>query len=135
MLTCVAVYHARRYNTSTAGGCAGAPCSHLCLAVPGGRRCACPDAGAPPPKGIAHEQACDAGRYHPPVFTFKNTYISSRNPYLKEKKIRLFTAHDTVFDCTDKRGVPLRSRRGRRLTIPNVNVRRPNADFQPANIF
>ncbi|XP_063382257.1 low-density lipoprotein receptor-related protein 2 isoform X1 [Cydia fagiglandana] len=56
----VKVYHPRRYNTSVTSGCSSNPCSHLCLAVPGGRRCACPDSAAPKPKGIAQEQACDA---------------------------------------------------------------------------
>ncbi|CAH0730104.1 unnamed protein product, partial [Brenthis ino] len=57
----VKVYHPLRYNTSllARSGCARAPCSHLCLAVPGGRRCACPDL-LPPPKRVAHELACDA---------------------------------------------------------------------------
>ncbi|XP_028162100.1 low-density lipoprotein receptor-related protein 2-like [Ostrinia furnacalis] len=56
----VKVYHPRRYNTSAGGGaCARAVCSHLCLAVPGGRRCSCPDA-APQPKRAAQDVACDA---------------------------------------------------------------------------
>ncbi|XP_045450693.1 low-density lipoprotein receptor-related protein 2 [Melitaea cinxia] len=54
----VKVYHPLRYNSSR-GGCSRAPCSHLCLAVPGGRRCACPDA-LTPPKRATHELACDA---------------------------------------------------------------------------
>ncbi|CAH2090680.1 unnamed protein product [Euphydryas editha] len=54
----VKVYHPLRYNVSR-GGCARSPCTHLCLAVPAGRRCACPDA-LTPPKRAAHELACDA---------------------------------------------------------------------------
>lgn len=61
----VPVYHPRRYNTSAAslggGGCAQAPCSHLCLSVPGGRRCACPDRGLDDKR--TSERACDAGQY------------------------------------------------------------------------
>lgn len=57
-----AVYHPLRYNASLAGSrgaCSRAACSHLCLLVPAGHRCACPDQ-QPPPKRAAHELACDA---------------------------------------------------------------------------
>lgn len=37
------VYHDLRYNTSLNNPCFKNPCSHLCLLVPGGRRCSCPD--------------------------------------------------------------------------------------------
>ncbi|KAJ0178036.1 hypothetical protein K1T71_005859 [Dendrolimus kikuchii] len=55
----VKVYHPRRYNTTVRSSCARSACSHLCLSVPGGRRCACPDQQAPP-KRITQELACDA---------------------------------------------------------------------------
>lgn len=40
---CVSVYHPGRYNTSVGDRCSGSACSHLCLLVPGGRICACPE--------------------------------------------------------------------------------------------
>ncbi|XP_026327983.1 low-density lipoprotein receptor-related protein 2 isoform X3 [Hyposmocoma kahamanoa] len=58
----VKVYHPLRYNASlagTRGACSRAACSHLCLLVPAGHRCACPDQ-QPPPKRVMHELACDA---------------------------------------------------------------------------
>nr|XP_049706722.1 low-density lipoprotein receptor-related protein 2 isoform X3 [Helicoverpa armigera] len=55
----VKVYHPRRYNASGSGECSRAACSHLCLRVPGGRRCVCPEL-QPPPKRLAHERQCDA---------------------------------------------------------------------------
>ncbi|XP_044762088.1 low-density lipoprotein receptor-related protein 2 [Coccinella septempunctata] len=39
----VKVYNRLRYNTSITNHCSHNACSHLCLLVPGGRRCACPD--------------------------------------------------------------------------------------------
>ncbi|XP_037294723.1 LOW QUALITY PROTEIN: low-density lipoprotein receptor-related protein 2 [Manduca sexta] len=59
----VKVYHPLRYNTSAGAACARSPCSHLCLVVPGGRRCACPDQQQPP-KRITMELACDAAVEH-----------------------------------------------------------------------
>lgn len=55
----VKVYHPLRYNMSVRSECTRAPCSHLCLGVPGGRRCVCPDQQAPP-KRITQELTCDA---------------------------------------------------------------------------
>ncbi|XP_045536115.1 low-density lipoprotein receptor-related protein 2 [Papilio machaon] len=57
----VKVYHPRRYNATGLRGaaCARLPCSHLCLAVPAGRRCACPDQ-LQPPKRATQLLACDA---------------------------------------------------------------------------
>jgi low density lipoprotein-related protein 2 len=37
------VYHVQRYNTTVSNPCYSSPCTHLCLIVPGGHRCACPD--------------------------------------------------------------------------------------------
>lgn len=56
--TAVKVYHPLRYNTSGTSGCVLAPCTHLCLGVPAGRRCMCPD-GVQPHKHM-HELQCDA---------------------------------------------------------------------------
>ncbi|XP_063240571.1 low-density lipoprotein receptor-related protein 2 [Bacillus rossius redtenbacheri] len=39
----VKVYHKLRYNTTLSNACAGSRCTHLCLLVPGGHRCKCPD--------------------------------------------------------------------------------------------
>ncbi|CAK1544808.1 unnamed protein product [Leptosia nina] len=57
----VKVYHPARYNTSLAerAACSKTPCSHLCLAVPAGHRCACPDQQYAP-KRATHEVPCDA---------------------------------------------------------------------------
>ncbi|XP_059057986.1 low-density lipoprotein receptor-related protein 2 [Achroia grisella] len=54
----VKVVHPRRAAPAESSG-ACAACSHLCLGVPGGRRCACPDL-LPPPKRAALDRACDA---------------------------------------------------------------------------
>ncbi|VVD04124.1 unnamed protein product [Leptidea sinapis] len=59
----VKVYHPRRYNTTAGSRAAGAecarePCSRLCLAVPAGHRCACPDQQYAP-KRAGHDQLCD----------------------------------------------------------------------------
>lgn len=45
--------------------CDKSPCSHLCLLVPGGRRCACPDGAtqAPLPRRSTQDIVCDAGIY------------------------------------------------------------------------
>ncbi|GBP08672.1 Low-density lipoprotein receptor-related protein 2 [Eumeta japonica] len=55
----VKVYHPLRYNRTVSEMCARAACSHLCLAVPGGRRCACPDGQASSKRAI-QEVICDA---------------------------------------------------------------------------
>ncbi|XP_066998103.2 low-density lipoprotein receptor-related protein 2 [Anabrus simplex] len=39
----VKVYHPLRYNTSYPDPCHNNPCTHLCVAIPGGHRCLCPD--------------------------------------------------------------------------------------------
>lgn len=60
----ITVYHAARYNTSLHNPCHSSACSHLCLLVPGGRRCACPDNTAQPPSHrTTAEVICDAGMY------------------------------------------------------------------------
>ena len=39
----VKVYHQLRYNLSLHDPCFSAVCSHLCVSVPGGHKCLCPD--------------------------------------------------------------------------------------------
>ncbi|XP_060535234.1 low-density lipoprotein receptor-related protein 2 [Cylas formicarius] len=56
----VKVLHESRYNTSLPNPCASNQCSHLCLAVPNGHRCACPDSQATPSHKSKAEIVCDA---------------------------------------------------------------------------
>ena len=37
------MYHPLRYNNTVSNPCSKSECSHLCLLVPGGHRCSCPD--------------------------------------------------------------------------------------------
>ncbi|KAF5276464.1 hypothetical protein FQA39_LY06533 [Lamprigera yunnana] len=60
----VKVYHNLRYNTSISNQCRNNECSHLCLLVPGGHRCTCPDATAPGQKAKS-EITCDAASERP----------------------------------------------------------------------
>lgn len=57
------VYHENRYNTSLKNPCFKSACSHLCLLVPGGRRCACPDNSVQPSHRSTAEVVCDAGEF------------------------------------------------------------------------
>lgn len=52
-------YHKSRYNTSMSNPCVKSRCSHLCLTVPGGFVCACPDNTIIKPG--ANNIFCDAG--------------------------------------------------------------------------
>lgn len=54
------VYHELRYNTTLNNPCYRNPCSHLCLLVPGGRRCSCPDNTVPTSHRSTAEVVCDA---------------------------------------------------------------------------
>lgn len=54
------VYHPKRYNTTLDNKCAKSPCSHLCLLVPGGHHCACPDNTTPISHRSTVEVVCDA---------------------------------------------------------------------------
>lgn len=45
--TDVKIYQEMKYNTSLKNPCQSAPCTHLCLLVPKGYRCACPDGQGP----------------------------------------------------------------------------------------
>lgn len=60
------VYHDLRYNTSLNNPCRNNECSHLCLLVPGGHRCTCPDQAS---SSSAHrskaEITCDAAAERP----------------------------------------------------------------------
>ncbi|XP_065212523.1 low-density lipoprotein receptor-related protein 2 isoform X2 [Planococcus citri] len=59
----VKAYHASKYNTSLSNPCKNSPCSHLCLIIPGGMSCACPD-NSKPRTGIS-EVFCDAASEQP----------------------------------------------------------------------
>lgn len=62
----IRVYHDARYNTSLKNPCFKSGCSHLCLLVPGGRRCACPDNSAPMTSHRSTvEVVCDAAAERP----------------------------------------------------------------------
>ncbi|CAA9998004.1 unnamed protein product [Nesidiocoris tenuis] len=60
--TGVKVYHKNKYNTSLANPCAHRPCSHLCLIIPGGSRCSCPDSSSP---RMTASQICDTATEDP----------------------------------------------------------------------
>lgn len=55
--TGVRIYHRARYNTSLSDPCYKNPCSHLCLIIPGGHRCSCPDSQS---SRIISDINCDA---------------------------------------------------------------------------
>lgn len=62
----IKVYHEKRYNTSMRNPCYDSSCSHLCLLVPGGHRCACPDSSGPLPSHRSRaEVICDAAAERP----------------------------------------------------------------------
>ncbi|XP_035827354.1 low-density lipoprotein receptor-related protein 2 [Aplysia californica] len=56
----VKVLHINRYNISIKSECRNMECSHLCLVIPGGAKCACPE-GAGFVQGTG-ETVCDAAR-------------------------------------------------------------------------
>ncbi|XP_043497943.1 low-density lipoprotein receptor-related protein 2 isoform X2 [Polistes fuscatus] len=51
------IYHQLRYNTTLRDPCFNNQCTHLCVAVPNGHRCLCPDNVGP---HISSERHCDA---------------------------------------------------------------------------
>ncbi|XP_046609747.1 low-density lipoprotein receptor-related protein 2 isoform X1 [Neodiprion virginianus] len=55
----IKVHHPLRYNISLRDPCHTEPCTHLCLAIPAGHRCLCPDS-AGPRQPHASERVCDA---------------------------------------------------------------------------
>ncbi|XP_059178824.1 low-density lipoprotein receptor-related protein 2-like isoform X2 [Physella acuta] len=57
------VFHINRYNISIKSGCKNLTCSHLCLTVPGGARCACPEGTSFLPD--TNDTACDAAFTEP----------------------------------------------------------------------
>jgi low density lipoprotein-related protein 2 len=57
------VYHMQRYNTTVSNPCHNSACTHLCLIVPGGHRCACPDNSNLHNSGS--EVTCDAAAERP----------------------------------------------------------------------
>ncbi|XP_041779439.1 low-density lipoprotein receptor-related protein 2 [Anopheles merus] len=61
----IKVYHELRYNTTLNNPCYRNPCSHLCLLVPGGRRCSCPDNTVPTSHRSTAEVVCDAPAERP----------------------------------------------------------------------
>ncbi|KAF2897473.1 hypothetical protein ILUMI_08703 [Ignelater luminosus] len=60
----VKVYHNLRYNTSINNPCRNNECSHLCLLVPGGHRCTCPDSLIPSQRSKS-DITCDAASERP----------------------------------------------------------------------
>ncbi len=56
----VKVYHSMRYNTTLRDPCHSVECSHLCVAVPRGHRCLCPDRPTIKLPLIENEVVCDA---------------------------------------------------------------------------
>ncbi|XP_022241765.1 low-density lipoprotein receptor-related protein 2-like [Limulus polyphemus] len=60
--TGVKIYHQQKYNTSVVNRCMNTGCSHLCLLIPRGYRCACPDGSKL--QNIKHV-ACNAAKEIP----------------------------------------------------------------------
>lgn len=54
------VLHDLKYNTTLPNSCRGNQCSHLCLIVPNGHRCSCPDSSVMPAHKTKAEIICDA---------------------------------------------------------------------------
>lgn len=61
----VKVYHSLRYNTSATNPCRNNDCSHLCLLVPAGYKCSCPDTGSAYAYRTKAEINCDAPSERP----------------------------------------------------------------------
>ncbi|XP_066588132.1 low-density lipoprotein receptor-related protein 2 isoform X2 [Prorops nasuta] len=59
------VYHQLRYNTTLRDRCYNDQCSHLCVPVPGGHRCLCPDSVGPQQPVHYNERQCDATSERP----------------------------------------------------------------------
>ncbi|KYB24723.1 Low-density lipoprotein receptor-related protein 2-like protein, partial [Tribolium castaneum] len=58
-------YHELRYNKSLTSPCHDNECTHLCLLVPGGHRCSCPDSAVPSSHRTKAEIKCDAAQERP----------------------------------------------------------------------
>lgn len=75
----VKIYHENRYNTSLKNPCFKSTCSHLCLLVPGGWRCACPDNSVQPQNHRSTaEVICDAGEF---LFFYFLNQVSNQEIY------------------------------------------------------
>lgn len=61
----VKVYHELRYNTTINNPCRESDCSHLCLLVPAGYRCSCPDMALSTAYRTKAEITCDAPSERP----------------------------------------------------------------------
>ncbi|KAF7989294.1 hypothetical protein HCN44_007968 [Aphidius gifuensis] len=60
----IKIYHQLRYNTTIRNSCYNSQCSHLCVAVPAGSKCLCPDSAGP--RSLqASERICDASVERP----------------------------------------------------------------------
>ena len=59
----IAVFSEYRYNTTVSNPCLNSPCTHLCVLIPGGYRCACPDNTSPTQGGS--EISCDGTQERP----------------------------------------------------------------------
>jgi len=58
----VRIYHQLRYNISLRDPCHNEQCSHLCVTIPGGHRCLCPDSNM---LFFLNERHCDATNERP----------------------------------------------------------------------
>lgn len=87
----IAVYHKLRYNTSISDPCHDHHCSHLCLIVPGGFRCACPD-GSGARKAGSSEAVCDAGMFSniPSSYVNPSFQVSFKNKNQNYMKTDIF---------------------------------------------
>ena len=56
------VFSEYRYNTTIRNPCLNNPCTHLCVLIPGGFRCSCPESNSGP--GTS-EVSCDAAQERP----------------------------------------------------------------------
>lgn len=59
----IPVFSEYRYNTSVSNPCLNSPCTHLCVLIPGGYRCACPDSTIQVQTGS--EVSCDTTQERP----------------------------------------------------------------------
>ena len=62
-IVCQIVFSEYRYNTTVNNPCLNSPCTHLCVLIPGGYRCACPDSTIQVQTGS--ELSCDTTQERP----------------------------------------------------------------------
>ncbi|KAK0162271.1 hypothetical protein PV327_008621 [Microctonus hyperodae] len=60
----IRLYHQLKYNTTLRDSCQSARCTHLCVGIPSGYRCICPDS-AGPRLPQSSERVCDASIERP----------------------------------------------------------------------